>query len=321
MTVARQKPKSAMANFLDENSIAVSKENKLKPKKKNKVNRNLIEADGSLGEGIEDKILKINPSECVPWGYADRPLDEMGNIPELAKSMREFGQQQPVLLRKTSSTNSNKKYEVIFGNRRWRAAEHAGLELDAVIKEVSDQDASLYQKQENENRQDLSDYSRAKSYKAQIDGGVFTDEKALADYLGMSKQTLNDIMAFVRVPQILVDEIPNFPKVSIKMANMLAKFSKDNDVLKVLIELGQDISDKKITTSNLEKKIREYLSPGISIEKPKVYRSDARGKLLYQIVPKANGAVRVEIPKHFAKDLDLEMLNARLLELLESTKG
>ena len=267
---------------------------------------------------VEDykKIIAIDPEDCLPWRYADRPSDEMGDIDTLATSLKEFGQQEPILVRMNTQGTKN-KYEIIFGNRRWRAAKKAKIKLEAVCKEVTDQQAALYQKEENNNRKELSNYARALSYKSQIDGAIFKNESELSKFLGISKQTLSDIMAYLRVPEELRNAISNYRHLSKNMVSKLAKYSKEQDKLEVLLFIAPKISDKSVTTNNIDKIIKEYTSPKIIKDKKIFSKKNDGGNDIYRIEPKSNGKIIVTLNKHITRKINPEILNEKLLGFLD----
>ncbi len=193
--------------------------------------------------------------------------------------------------------------------------------LDAILKDLSDQEAGLLQKQENENRIELSDYAKAKSYKAQIDSGLFTNEKELASYLDMSKQTLNDIMAYVRVPSILRESINNYSKLSKKTVTRLASLAKEQDILEVLIQLSDQISNGKITGANIDQYINKYRNLTPSIKNNVFYRRDTKGALIYEIKQKKTGQLSITISKNASLGVDCSLLNSELLMLLEKLRA
>ncbi len=326
--MSKSKPKSAMAAFMDKklNMNEVSQEGAQDSTviipvrdevfESHKV-RDLI-SDSQQKDSVE--IITVHPSECTPWKYADRQQSEMGDIDSLASSMKKYGQQQPILIRK-NTTSSNHKYEVIFGNRRWRAAHNAEMKLSAVKKDISDQDAGLVQKHENENRAEVSDYSRALNYKSLIDGKVFESEKDLSQYLGMSKQTMNDIMAYLRVPNVLRERIDSYSSLSKNMVSRLATLSKDKEKLNILIQLAPDISSHKVTTTNLDRMILNHLRKDLPTpEAIKLFKNDSKGRLMYEIQQKTSGKVNVIISKQQTHDLNLELLNTKLMDLIDSCK-
>ena len=318
--MSRKKPQSAMAALLDFSDNTLSED----------ITTTVVESDEKVSEIKkvntfndpflnESRILEISPDECILWPYADRPIDELGDIESLATSIKQHGQQEPVLIRRNKQ-NTNHKYEIIFGNRRWRASQQANTKLLAVFKDLSDQQAALCQKEENENRKELSDYARALSYKSQIDGGVFKSETELSKFLGISKQTLNDIMSFLRVPEILRDKIKGYKYLSKKMVTKLASLSKDKDKLDVLIHLADKIGDKIITTSNIDEYVHKFLTPKNTVknlENKFLIKKTASGKTLLKTQKKANGDIYLKIDKGLIKENNLEEVHLKIANILE----
>lgn len=267
------------------------------------------------------QLITIDPNDCILWPFADRPSDELGDIESLAQSLKEHGQQEPILVRENKQ-NTPHRYEIIFGNRRWRAAHFAHISLLAICKNISDQQASLCQKEENENRKEISDYARAMSYRAQIDGGVFKSETELSKILGISKQALNDLMAYLRVPENLRAAISNYKTLSKKMVIKIATLSKNADCLDVLMHLAPKISDQTVTTSNIDQRMQSFLSPGSQKKpfiKPEYEKRDTAGNLLFKTKPQDNGDVIVHINRRAIIMTDIELfqikLNSFLMEL------
>lgn len=323
----KQKPKSAMAALLEYSMEGEANTTTQDQAQKNETSSVQVfyEDNSDVFKPTEQSIptltiIKVNPEECILWRFADRPVDELGDIDALAMSLKEYGQQEPILVRKNRQ-NTSHKYEVIFGNRRWRAAQLINLSLDAIYKDVSDQQAALFQKEENENRKELSDYARALSYSAQIAGGVFKNETDLSEHLGLSKQTLNDLMAYLRVPVKLRELISSYRNLSKKMVSKLATLSKDSAVLETLMTLAPKIDNKTITTSNIEKYIHSYSSDTKKLVKKSYEKKDKYGNILYKIDPQSNGRVVINISKSIGQGINLEMLQERLVDFISELKN
>ena len=90
-----------------------------------------------------DSVLSIDVDKIIRWKYKDRPENELGDIDDLAETFKSVGQQQPCIVRKLHGTAG--KYELLVGERRWKAAEKAGLQLKCIIKEIDDKTATLIQ--------------------------------------------------------------------------------------------------------------------------------------------------------------------------------
>lgn len=233
---------SMIAPPVEKNSISTASENHQRPTTK-------------------ELLIEISPSNCKPWEFSDRNDAELGNIEELANSIQNAGQQEPALVRPIKnfhlSSDPTIKYEIIFGNRRWRACKLAGKNLLAIVRELTDQEAAIAQKEENENRQDISDFAKAIHYKRLIDLGVFSNENQLAIKLNIKRNSLHDLMSFNRIPKEIIEVIPNMYQISQRMAVKLAGLAKNQENLDVLILLAPKISAGKIPSASLEKMVNE----------------------------------------------------------------
>lgn len=339
--MSRKKPQSAMAALLDfsDNTVLTKSEDFEKPRISSQEDQwhdvqssATIEdterstkpwAEQGTQHTMSNQLIEIEPEDCILWRFSDRPSDELGDIESLAQSMKEHGQQEPILVRENRQTSEH-RYEIIFGNRRWRAAQVAKIKLTAICKNISDQQAALFQKEENENRKELSDYARAMSYRAQIDGGVFKNESELSKELGISKQALNDLMAYLRVPETLREAISNYKSLSKKMVTKLAALSKNRDMLDVLIILAPKISDQSITTSTLDKHIHSFLSPGVKKNKflqRALEKRDASGQLLFKTTLQNSGDIALQVSKQAIDVNQMELFHMKFADFLNTFKN
>lgn len=319
--MANNKPKSAMASLLDfasDNPVA----SKIDKPVTQTYEYNIQQEEGdNKNINTANEIIELSPSDCVLWQFADRPQEELGDISQLAQSMKMHGQQEPALVRPASS--GKYKYEIIFGNRRWRAAAQVDIKLLAVVKELNDKEAARCQKEENENRQHLSDYARALSYRSQIDSGVFSTEKELAQYLGISKQTLNDIMAYLRVPAEIRESISNFRYLSKSMVIKLAFLAKKKENIIKISKLGLKISEGKVTTGNIEKLLdgddKECTTPhdGSTLHLEKNHS----GEVLFKAKKKSNRRVVIEFFDKAISNKSLDDLYKKIRYLIDNLNG
>jgi ParB family chromosome partitioning protein len=331
----KNKPKSAIAKLMDSVSVFTEQHNisgtaVVKPEMQSVTEdqnetciTNFIpkfESNTLITLSDDKPVLKyIDPKYCQPWKFSDRPEDEMGDIDELSNSIEKFGQQEPILVRPVSG-KTEIDFEVIFGNRRWRACRKKNIKVLAIIKKVTDQEAALYQKEENENREDLSDLARAKSFKAQLDGEIFSSEHELSKSLGISRQNLNDIMAFNRIPQTLVSIIPNLKNISRKMATKLATLSKDEKTLNILIRLAPKISQKEVNSSNIDIYINKVLSDkSIKQRTIPIQVRDTFGKKMFIIKQASNGETNIVISKNYFQKCDIDEIKKTLIDVLNKT--
>ncbi len=128
-----------------------------------------------------------------PGRFQPRRLMDAGRIEELAESIRSQGLVQPLLVRPLSEEEqSQARYEIIAGERRWRAAQQAGLEkVPAVVRPLSDNEAALSALVENVQREDLSAIELAEALSAilAMSGGT---HKEIAQSIGMSRAAVTN---------------------------------------------------------------------------------------------------------------------------------
>ena len=235
-----------------------------------------INSTGNVAKSSEVtiSIAALKPSPSQP-----RRLFDKNSINELAESIKSKGLVQPILVR-PSKTDEN-SYEIIAGERRWRAAQIAQLhEIPAVIKNLDDVEALEIAIIENIQRSDLSPIEEAAGYKRLIDNHGHTQE-VLSEIVGKSRSHIANILRLLTLPQSIQDMISEgkispgharaimnsaFPEqlaekiinenLSVREAESLAK-SKKNTVQKIKL--------KDPDTIDLEEKISEKLGLNVSI--------------------------------------------------------
>ena len=123
----------------------------------NKIKKGLGRGLSSLiGETkVETRVNKLSLSEIIPNRYQPRKNFDQDNLNDLANSIKERGVVQPIIVRK--SANDNAKYEIIAGERRWLAAQKAGLhDIPVVVTDVDDLKSLEFAIVENVQRNDLN---------------------------------------------------------------------------------------------------------------------------------------------------------------------
>ena len=117
---------------------------------------------------VETRINKLSLSEIIPNRFQPRKNFDQDNLNDLANSIRERGVIQPIIVRK--SVSDNLKYEIIAGERRWLAAQKAGLhDIPVVVTNVDDLKSLEFAIVENVQRNDLNPLEEAEGYKRLID--------------------------------------------------------------------------------------------------------------------------------------------------------
>ncbi len=143
---------------------------------------------------IELKHIEANP-------YQPRRLFADAEMQDLVASVQEHGIIQPILVRPTSSsTLDNPKFQLIAGERRWRASQAAGLtKIPAVVRQVSDQQALELALIENVQRHDISAIEAAKAYRRLADEFALSQER-IAQRVGKSRPSIANTMRLLDLP-------------------------------------------------------------------------------------------------------------------------
>ena len=149
--------------------------------------------------------LKISISKLRPSSIQPRRLFDKNSINELAESIKSKGLVQPILVRPSKSEVG--EYEIIAGERRWRAAQIAQLhELPAVVKNLDDVEALEIAIIENVQRADLSPIEEAAGYKKLMEQYNHTQE-ALSPIVGKSRSHIANIIRLLNLPASIQDMI------------------------------------------------------------------------------------------------------------------
>jgi ParB family chromosome partitioning protein len=154
----------------------------------------LLQTVESTTSGLEQVGLdRIDPSPFQP--RRDFPEDSLA---ELANSIRTSGVVQPILVRRSAPAGG--RYQLVVGERRWRAARLAGLEtVPAIIRELSDQDALELALTENLLRQDLNPLDVARAYQA-LQEKYYLSHEQVAERLGINRSSVTNTLRLLRLP-------------------------------------------------------------------------------------------------------------------------
>jgi ParB family chromosome partitioning protein len=181
----------------------------------------------------EININKLLISDLVPNKYQPRKLFDEGNLEELASSIKERGIIQPIIVRKSNEDKS--KYEIIAGERRWLAAQKAGLhEVPVVITEADDLKALEFAIVENVQRHDLNAIEEAKGYQHLIDDFSY-DQERVAKFIGKSRSHIANCLRLLTLPEAVLKLI-EIKKLSAGHAKILVGLNNAVFVANKIIE-------------------------------------------------------------------------------------
>ena len=254
------------------------------------------------------KITKVEPNREQPRKNFDEDA-----LQELADSIKQFGLLQPILVQ-----DRKDYYEIIAGERRWRAAKIAGLkEIPVIIKNYTEREIMEISLIENIQREDLNPIEEALAYKRLLEEFNLKQDE-VAERVSKSRTTITNSMRLLKlcsgVQQMIIDDM-----LSTGHARALIPIEDEEKQL----ALAQRIFDEKLSVREVEKIVKSILKP----EEKKPKKEETPQSLLYiyqdienrlkekmnrkvEISAKGNGEGKIEIEFYSNDDFD------RLVELL-----
>ena len=213
------------------------------------------------------RISEIEPNRIQPRQYFDEAA-----IAELADSIRQHGLIQPIVVRPMEEG-----YQIVAGERRWRACRMLGMsDVPVVIKEFSDEETAQIALIENIQRQDLNPVEEAAAYRALMDEYGMTQE-ALSKAVGKSRSAIANSVRLLNLPDEIVEMLKK-GKLSAGQAKAIASADSEEDML----EIAKLAADGKITVRGIEKLAAEKSDKGDAEEKPSVPKTaEERSSMSY----------------------------------------
>ena len=216
----------------------------------NKIKKGLGRGLSSLiGETkVEDKKNSLNLAEIVPNKYQPRKNFDEENLNDLVNSIKERGVIQPIIVRKSNTNNS--KYEIIAGERRWLAAQKAGLhEIPVVVTDVDDLKSLEFAIVENVQRHDLNPLEEAQGYKRLIDEFAYDQDK-VSKFIGKSRSYISNSLRLLNLPKEVLDFVEQ-KKITAGHAKILVGL--DNAVF-----LANKFIEKKLSVRQAENLVKIF---------------------------------------------------------------
>ena len=156
-----------------------------------------------IGESkVEPQTNQLQVSDLIPNKYQPRKIFDENNLEDLTQSIKERGMIQPIIVRKSNDDKS--KYEIIAGERRWLAAQRAGLHnIPVVITEADDLKSLEFAIVENVQRHDLNPLEEAQGYKRLIDEFSYDQEK-VSKFIGKSRSHISNSLRLLSLPNDVI---------------------------------------------------------------------------------------------------------------------
>ena len=197
--------------------------------------KNDIKEEKKEGEVVEKiKIIDIEPNRNQP-----RRNFDMEAIEELAESIKIYGIIQPIIV-----TKKDGFYEIVAGERRWRAAKKAGLtEIPCIVRENDERKNKEIALIENIQREDLNPIEKARGFRQLIDDYGMT-QQSLADVMGINRSTLTNCLRILNLDQRVID-LALEGKLTEGHCRSLLSFEPDDqyEIALRVIQTGQSVRD------------------------------------------------------------------------------
>jgi ParB family chromosome partitioning protein len=195
-----------------------------------------------LGRGLSSLIgetkgevqkNQLPVSDIIPNKYQPRKNFDEINLEDLTNSIKERGVIQPIIVRK--SNNENSKFEIIAGERRWLAAQRAGVHnVPVVITEADDLKSLEFAIVENVQRHDLNPLEEAQGYKRLIDEFSYDQEK-VSKFIGKSRSYITNSLRILTLPDDVIKFIES-KKLSSGHAKILVGLDNASFVANKIVE-------------------------------------------------------------------------------------
>lgn len=267
----------------------------------------------SLGRGLgalisenstdeNEKLIYINVDEVRPNKNQPRKQFDVESMSELMNSIDQYGVIQPIIVR--SIVNG---YEIIAGERRWRAAKNLGLKnVPIVVRKADDMTVAKLALVENIQRENLNEIEEANAYQELIENHKLT-QKELSDIVGKSRSYITNLLRLLKLEEEIQRELIN-GEITNGHARALLALEKKNDRLDVL----DKIIKKNYSVRKVEKIIKNYKAEKKVKEKVEktsevlVYESELADKFGTKVNIRHNSSYKgkIEIEYYCLDDLN-----------------
>jgi ParB family chromosome partitioning protein len=195
---------------------------------------------------LDSALLELHLEQIHPNALQPRLAFEPDKLEELAASIKENGVIQPIVVRPVGGG-----YEIVAGERRWRAAQKAGLtRIPAVVQEVSDQKMLEMALVENIQRDDLSPVEEAHAYQLLLDQFGLTQEQ-VAQRVGRSRTAVTNTLRLLRLPSAIQKEVIHG---TLSMGHARALINVE---IGACLELGRRCVEEGMTVRELEQAVKQ----------------------------------------------------------------
>jgi len=241
----------------------------------------------------ESQKNRVSISDLVPNKYQPRKIFEEDSLEDLTNSIRERGMIQPIIVR--TSNDDKSKYEIIAGERRWLAAQRAGLHnVPVVITEADDLKSLEFAIVENVQRHDLNPFEEAQGYKRLIQEFSYDLEK-VSKFIGKSRRYITNSLRLLSLPDDVIKLI-EIQKLSAGHAKILVGLENASFVANKIVEKKLSVrqaenfvkifKDKKTKSSSAKdtniKDLENSISNKIGLHVEIKNKKNNKGKIVFE---------------------------------------
>ena len=259
---------------------------------------------------VEAKTNQLPVSDLIPNKYQPRKNFDEKHLEDLTNSIKERGMIQPIIVRK--SNDDDFKFEIIAGERRWLAAQRAGLhEVPIVVIEADDKKALEFGIVENVQRHDLNAIEEAEGYKRLIDEFSY-DQEQVAKFIGKSRSHITNCLRLLSLPVELIEFVKD-NKISPGHAKILVGLENS-------IFIAKKIISKRLSVRQAETLVKAYKAPS----KKHISKKDPNIKVLeHNLMEKIGMNIEIKNKKNNKGSItfhykELDQLN-RIIESIKKS--
>jgi ParB family chromosome partitioning protein len=279
----------------------------------------MVEKRPALGRGLSalipdapttpERAFDIDTDLLRPNKFQPRTTMDDGRLEDLTKSIRTNGIIQPIVVRRVGDG-----YEIIAGERRWRASQRAGLlKVPVVVREIPEDQLLAAALIENLQREDLNPIEEAHAYRRLTDEFHLTQEQ-IADSVGKDRSSIANYLRLLKLPHEVRESLAA-GGLSMGHARALAGIADEA----VLLRLARDVIAKQLSVRETEAIIRKAAAPAVEKPEPQkdVHTRAAEDRLRFALgtrvrIVRKGTAGRIEID--FASEDELQRIYEALTD-------
>ena len=232
-------------------------------------------ATAAPGAAPPERALDVDVDLLRPNRFQPRTVMDDARIEELSRSIKAQGVIQPIVVRKV-----DKGYEIIAGERRWRASQMAGLlKVPVVVRDIPEERLLAVALIENIQREDLNPIEEAMAYRRLADQYNMTQDQ-ISDAVGKDRSTVSNVMRLLKLPREVRE---NVGAGSLSMGHARALLSLPDEAAQ--LQVSREVVSRNLSVRETEGMVKKAVEPAKSREEPQkdVHTRAAEEKLRFAL--------------------------------------